>query len=571
MKGLLLAVALLQGGTREPPTPVPSYPWAVGETLTYSAKLGLLSLGAGTLEVAGLDTVRGTESFRFRFRLQGKTIIYSLDDVLESYVGTRDLVSRRFVQDFVENEKPSHRHFEIYPDSGFFRETGKPEAQPSPPDPLDDAAFFYFVRVTPLEVGKKYVYNRYFRKEKNPVTIEVLKREKMNLPDGRAVDCLVLHPDHRHQGNVLEALGDPDLADRRRPSPAGPDQKQVPVRHHHAPAQGHEAATHTAVGGGPLGVTYHEADLSRLRTVPVAERRNKVDPSLLAVPPGADHSFAAFLASLPDLLAARDLRAVIEGVAAAARARRGVVLLVGGHVIKVGLGPLLRTLIAGGVVTHVALNGAAAIHDFELAAFGGTSEDVESGLADGTFGMAEETGLEMNAAVAAAARDGQGMGEGLARALAARAALPGREASVLLAARERDVPVTVHAAIGAEIIHQHPTADGAAIGATSHRDFRRLAGSLPSLHQGGAVLNLGSAVLLPEVFLKALTIARNLESGRPTHFLAADFDMQRHYRPRVNVVQRPTRVGGVGYQLTGHHEVMLPLLVWGVLEALGEG
>lgn len=194
MKGLLLAVALLQGGTREPPTPVPSYPWAVGETLTYSAKLGLLSLGAGTLEVAGLDTVRGTESFRFRFRLQGKTIIYSLDDVLESYVGTRDLVSRRFVQDFVENEKPSHRHFEIYPDSGFFRETGKPEAQPSPPDPLDDAAFFYFVRVTPLEVGKKYVYNRYFRKEKNPVTIEVLKREKMNLPDGRAVDCLVLHP-----------------------------------------------------------------------------------------------------------------------------------------------------------------------------------------------------------------------------------------------------------------------------------------------------------------------------------------------------------------------------------------
>ena len=303
----------------------------------------------------------------------------------------------------------------------------------------------------------------------------------------------------------------------------------------------------------------------------MAGRQNKVEPSLLASAPGDNRSFAAFLASLPDVLAARDLRAVIAGVAAAARARRGVVLLVGGHVIKVGLGPLIRTLLARRVVTHVAMNGAAAIHDFELAAFGGTSEDVESGLADGSFGMAEETGAEMNAAVIAAAAAGQGMGEGLARTLARRKDLPGGETSVLLAAHELDVPVTVHAAIGAEIIHQHPAADGAAIGATSHRDFRRLAGSLPALDQGGAVLNLGSAVVLPEVFLKALTIARNLEHGRPTHFLAADFDMQRHYRPRVNVVQRPTRAGGTGYLLTGHHELLLPLLVWGVLEALGDG
>jgi Protein of unknown function (DUF3108). len=194
VKSVLLAVALLQGGAPDSPPPCRAIPGPVGETLTYSAKLGLLSLGAGTLEVAGLDTVRGAQSFRFRFRLQGKTIIYSLDDVLESYVGTRDLVSRRFVQDFVENDKPSHRRYEIYPDSGFFRENGKPDAQPSPPDPLDDAAFFYFVRVTPLEVGKKYVYNRYFRKDKNPVTIEVTKRERMELPDGRNVDCLVLHP-----------------------------------------------------------------------------------------------------------------------------------------------------------------------------------------------------------------------------------------------------------------------------------------------------------------------------------------------------------------------------------------
>lgn len=264
-------------------------------------------------------------------------------------------------------------------------------------------------------------------------------------------------------------------------------------------------------------MTYREADLGRVRTVPVGSRRNKVDPSLLASPPGDDQSFDAFLDSLPDVLAARDLRAVIAGVVSAARARRGVVLLVGGHVIKVGLGPLLADWLRRGIVAHLALNGAAAIHDFELAAFGGTSEDVESGLADGTFGMAEETGAEMNAAVSAAARADQGMGEGLARALAARSALPGAEASVLLAALRHDVPVTVHAALGAEITHQHPTADGAALGSTGLRDFRRLAGSLPALHQGGAVLNIGSAVVLPEVFLKALTVARNLADGQPTH------------------------------------------------------
>ncbi|MEZ0334618.1 MAG: hypothetical protein ACAI18_11460 [Gemmatimonadales bacterium] len=316
---------------------------------------------------------------------------------------------------------------------------------------------------------------------------------------------------------------------------------------------------------------YREPDLSRLRTISVAIRKNKVDSSLLATAPGGDRSFAAFLASLPDVLGARELRAVIAGIADAARAKRGVVLLIGGHVIKTGLGPLINAWIARGIVTHLALNGAAAIHDFELAAYGGTSEDVESGLADGSFGMAEETGAEMNAAIIAAAGQKQGMGEGLARALAARSKLPGKDASILLGALGHDVPITVHAAIGAEIIHQHPAADGAALGATSHRDFRRLAGSLPALDQGGVVLNWGSAVVLPEVFLKALTIARNLEGGRPTHFLAADFDMQRHYRPRVNVVQRPTRAGGTGYQLTGHHEVMIPLLVWGVLDRLDGG
>ena len=313
-------------------------------------------------------------------------------------------------------------------------------------------------------------------------------------------------------------------------------------------------------------MTYHEPDLGKVRTVPIANRVNKVDERLLATLPDTDRSFHAFLRSLPDTLAAQDLRTVIEAVVSARRGERGVVLLLGGHVVKVGLGPLVRAWIKRGLVTHVAMNGAAAIHDYELAAFGGTSEDVAEGLADGTFGMAEETGAEMNAAVAKAADAGWGFGEGLARGLAARKGNAGAEVSVLLACLERDVPITVHAAIGAEFIHQHPSANGAHLGETSHRDFRRLAGSLPALHDGGAVLNWGSAVIMPEVFLKALTIARNLGGGRPTHFLAADFDMQRHYRPRVNVVQRPTLAGGTGIQITGHHEIMIPLLVWGVLD-----
>ena len=312
---------------------------------------------------------------------------------------------------------------------------------------------------------------------------------------------------------------------------------------------------------------YREADMSRLKTVPIAQRPNKVDPSLLAHPPGSDHSFDAFLDSLPDVLAARDLRDVARRLAQAA-GRRGVVVMLGGHVVKVGLGPLLRELMRRDVITHLALNGSAAIHDFELAAYGGTSEDVAAGLADGTFGMAEETGREMNAAIADGARAGKGMGEALTDYLARRTPLAAPEASLLLGAVERAVPVTVHATLGADIIHQHPAADGAALGATSHRDFKRLAASLPAIHDGGVVLNLGSAVVMPEVFLKALTVARNLGKGRPTGFTACDCDMQRHYRPRVNVVERPTLDGGRGVQLTGHHEILIPLLAWAVLREL---
>jgi hypothetical protein len=314
-----------------------------------------------------------------------------------------------------------------------------------------------------------------------------------------------------------------------------------------------------------------EADLGAIRTIPVARRPNKVRAEEFAHPPANDRSFAAFLASLPDVLVARDFRRVVAAIVAAARRERGVIVMLGGHIVKTGLAPLLIDLMRRRVITHVAMNGSASIHDFEIARFGGTSEDVAAGLRDGSFGMAEETGREMNEAFVRGMHESRGMGESLGRALddADRAGqLAHPELSVILGAHRLSVPVTIHAALGAEIIHQHPAANGAAIGDTSHRDFRRLAYSLTSLDDGGVALNLGSAVIMPEVFLKALTIARNLNEGRPRNFVTCDLDMQRHYRPRVNVVQRPTLEGGKGYEITGHHELMVPLLAWAVVQEL---
>jgi hypothetical protein len=296
-------------------------------------------------------------------------------------------------------------------------------------------------------------------------------------------------------------------------------------------------------------------------------RENKVSAEEFAKPPGKDRSFHAFVESLPDILVARDFRRVVDAIAGAAKRKRAVVVMLGGHIVKTGLAPLLVNLMEKGVITHVAMNGSAAIHDFEIARFGGTSEDVAAGLKDGTFGMADETGREMNQAFIDGSTRELGMGEALAVALEA-ATLIHPELSVILNAKRHDVPVTVHAAIGAEIIHQHPIANGAAIGDTSHRDFRRLADGLDSLDDGGVVLNLGSAVIMPEVFLKALTIARNLHEGKPQNFVTCDLDMIRHYRPRMNVVQRPTLHSGKGYEITGHHELMVPMLVWAVLDRL---
>ena len=317
---------------------------------------------------------------------------------------------------------------------------------------------------------------------------------------------------------------------------------------------------------------YREANLASVRTIPIQTRPNKVRAEEFAVPPAGDsgsRTVGAFLDSLPDILVARDFLAVVDAIVAARKNDRGVLLMLGGHVVKTGLARVLVDLVSRGVVTHVAMNGSAAIHDYEIARFGGTSEDVAAGLRDGSFGMSDETGQGLNDAFAAGMANGWGMGESVARELAAHEPLLHPELSLTYQCWRHGVPATIHAALGAEIIHQHPAANGAAIGDTSHRDFRRLAASIDTLHDGGVVLNVGSAVIMPEVFLKALTVARNLGSGRPTGFVTCDLDMQRHYRPRMNVVKRPTQDSGRGYEITGHHEIMVPLLAWAIVERMG--
>ena len=311
-----------------------------------------------------------------------------------------------------------------------------------------------------------------------------------------------------------------------------------------------------------------EADLSAVRTVPIGGRASKVRAEAFAASPAHDHSFGTFIGSLPDILVARDFRRVVDAVVAAHRAKKGGIVMLGGHVVKTGLSRLLIDLMERGVITHLAMNGSGAIHDYEVARFGSTSEDVAAGLRDGTFGMAEETGRGMNEAFTRGHAEALGMGESLALALGREPHLAHPEPSVVMAAQRLSVPVTVHAALGAEIIHQHPAADGAAIGDTSHRDFRRLAASIAQIDDGGVALNIGSAVIMPEVFLKALTVARNLGAGKPQNFVTCDMDMQRHYRPHVNVVQRPTQDSGKGYEITGHHELMVPLLAWAIVEQL---
>ena len=303
-------------------------------------------------------------------------------------------------------------------------------------------------------------------------------------------------------------------------------------------------------------------DPVRVRTVPLAKRPSKVMVAALGKPVRKGLSVRALVNGLPDILAARDFRDAADRIARAIRRGRPVVLGMGAHAIKVGLGPLIVDLMRRGRLAAVAMNGACIIHDFELAWGGQTSEDVGPGLDRGLFGMARETGEELNRAITRGVAAGHGLGRAVGEAIR-RKRLRFRKASILATAAELGLPATVHVAIGTDIIHMHPSADGAAIGEGSLRDFRLLAGVVTRLN-GGVYLNLGSAVVMPEVFVKALNHARNLR--HPVRDLTTiDMDFTRHYRPGVNVLSRPTAKSGRGIALTGHHEIMFPLL-WAAVE-----
>ena len=307
-------------------------------------------------------------------------------------------------------------------------------------------------------------------------------------------------------------------------------------------------------------------DFSRLRTVPLDPRSRGVRTEQFGRCPDLDESLGRFLDGLPDLLAVRELRGLAAAVARARAAKCGVVWALGGHVVKSGVSPVVVEQIERGRITALALNGAAAIHDWEIAAAGATSEHVDSGLGDGAFGATEETGRELNTAAVVAAESDRGFGEVLGERIES-ARLPQRDRSVLAAAARRGVPATIHVALGCDVVHLHPTADGAAIGAASHFDFRRLVGIVGGL-AGGVWINCGSAVQLPEVFLKAFSAARNL-GHRLDGLTTADLDMQRHYRTERNVLERPTAAcAGAAFRLTGHHEIQIPLLAAAIEQAV---
>jgi hypothetical protein len=298
-------------------------------------------------------------------------------------------------------------------------------------------------------------------------------------------------------------------------------------------------------------------DFDGLHTVSLHDRGGKVRVEHFAAPPPA---LPGFLDSLPKVLAADSLRAVVGALADARTRKRAIIWGMGGHVIKCGLAPVLTNLMDRGYATAFATNGSTTIHDFEIAIAGSTSEDVESVLPDGRFGSAAETGQQMNAAIVAGVAEGLGMGESIGRRLNEIAGPGLREHSLQWQAYQRSIPFTVHVAVGTDTPHTFPEASGAAIGEGSHRDFRLLCSLVRDLNEGGVYVNAGSAVILPEVFLKAVSVVRNL--GYPLrNFCTVNLDFLQHYRPNANVVNRPhANAGGKGYALTGHHEIMIPLL-----------
>ena len=307
--------------------------------------------------------------------------------------------------------------------------------------------------------------------------------------------------------------------------------------------------------------------LGALRTYPLVSRKSKVGVREFARASNGNISLSHFLDSLPQILAARDLRELLGAILAARQKRKAILWGMGGHVIKVGLGPVLIDLMDRGFISGIAMNGAALIHDFEIALAGNTSEDVEAALGQGQFGMAEETGKYLNEIAKLAQRIRIGYGEAAGQFLTSGViAAKQARSSVLAVAHKHRIPVTVHLAIGTDIPHMHPSAEGAALGYATHRDFRLFCALVEQMHPGGVYLNWGSAVLLPEVFLKAVSVVRNLGVAL-CPITTANFDFIQHYRPLQNVVKRPTASGrghkgpvSRGFAITGHHELLLPLV-----------
>lgn len=300
-----------------------------------------------------------------------------------------------------------------------------------------------------------------------------------------------------------------------------------------------------------------------LKTYSIKDRKSKVSVTEFAGLPQKGGSFADFVSRLPDILAARDLRSVAASIINAKNNGGTVALGMGAHVIKVGLGPVIIDLIERGVIDSIAMNGACVVHDFETAFAGCTSEDVDKELGAGAFGMAEETGTLLNRAINKGSKKGLGKAVG---EMIERSKFPHKDKSILAAGARAGIPITVHVALGTDILHIHPQMDGRATGEASIIDFRLFSSVVASLEKG-VYLNIGSAVIMPEVFLKALTIARNL-GHEVVNFTTVNMDFIQHYRPLTNVVRRPTQGGGAGYRLTGHHEIMVPLLYAMIIEGL---
>ncbi len=304
----------------------------------------------------------------------------------------------------------------------------------------------------------------------------------------------------------------------------------------------------------------------QVKTYSISERTSKVSVNDFAHPPEKGQTMARFFDSLPDILAAADLRALVADIAQAYKNKKTVALAMGAHVIKVGLNPVLIDLMERGVIKALAMNGAGIIHDFELAFTGQTSEDVAASIGDGSFGMAKETCSFLGEAIRKAGRESLGLGEAVGKAFLENR-LPMADKSLLATGARLGIPVTVHMAVGTDIIHMHPEFDPGLAAEASYRDFRTFASMVATL-EGGVYLNVGSAVILPEIFLKAITLVRNL-GHHVENFTTANMDFIRHYRPATNVVHRPTLGGGRGFNLVGHHEIMLPLLAAGVIEQIG--